>query len=200
MIQVLRAGDRVASPWKNGGGTTTEVIKSPSDADLNNFDWRVSIAQIASSGPFSAFRGIDRHLALLEGCLSLKIAGRDAIELTAGSSPIGFPGDAATEAELIGDKAVDLNVMVRRDAFTAQVTRRVLAGAVQSVAAVTLIFPLADVVVSVDAANIGLAYQDAIFMRGATKLTIESEVECYWIEIFSRSDQSTAIRHGTGAF
>ena len=65
-MQILYARDRVVSPWKNGGGTTTEVAAFPPGAPLENFGWRVSIAQVARSGPFSLFPGIDRTLALLD--------------------------------------------------------------------------------------------------------------------------------------
>ena len=56
-----------ATPWKNGGGTTQEVVCWPQGAGLDSFEWRISIAHIAQSGPFSAFAGIDRVITLLSG-------------------------------------------------------------------------------------------------------------------------------------
>lgn len=54
-------------PWKNGGGMTRELVCQPPDADMDSFDWRVSIAHIASDGPFSSFSGVDRIITLLSG-------------------------------------------------------------------------------------------------------------------------------------
>jgi len=48
LIKLLKAADRAAIPWKNGGGVTRDVIVSPAGATLENFDWRISIAEIAS--------------------------------------------------------------------------------------------------------------------------------------------------------
>ena len=52
----------VAAPWKNGGGCTTEIAIAPPGASLDAFEWRISLATIAASGPFSAFPGVDRTL------------------------------------------------------------------------------------------------------------------------------------------
>jgi environmental stress-induced protein Ves len=59
--------DLHATPWKNGGGLTREVLWQPTGASLDDFDWRVSVAQIDSDGPFSAFPGIDRVITLIDG-------------------------------------------------------------------------------------------------------------------------------------
>ncbi|RUU10282.1 HutD family protein, partial [Mesorhizobium sp. M7A.T.Ca.TU.009.01.3.2] len=66
-MRILRAAEYRSMPWKNGGGVTTEIAVSPSGAGLDDFDWRVSMARVELSGPFSQFAGIDRTLAVLEG-------------------------------------------------------------------------------------------------------------------------------------
>ena len=66
-MRILRAESYRRMPWKNGGGETTEIAVSPEGAGLDDFDWRVSMARVESSGPFSLFAGIDRTLAILEG-------------------------------------------------------------------------------------------------------------------------------------
>jgi environmental stress-induced protein Ves len=64
-------------PWKNGGDETTEVAAGPPGASLETFDWRISMAHIAQSGPFSLFPGVDRTLAVLSGVgIRLSVAGR----------------------------------------------------------------------------------------------------------------------------
>ena len=64
MAKLLRNSDHRRMPWKNGGGETVEVIVHPEGASLSDFGWRVSMATVASDGPFSVFPGIDRTLAV----------------------------------------------------------------------------------------------------------------------------------------
>jgi len=114
-MRILRAADYRVMPWKNGGGTTTEIAVSPEGASLDGFDWRVSMARVEGSGPFSSFAGIDRTLSVLEGeGIVLDVAGRPAVRLTPVSAPFAFPADLPTSAALIGGPITDLNVMTRR--------------------------------------------------------------------------------------
>ena len=121
-MRLLRAAERIAQPWKNGGGVTREVAVWPEGSGLDDFLWRVSIAEVASAGPFSRFDGIDRALAILEGRMALAFADR-AIELDAASAPFAFPGDVACSGTPIGGTVIDLNVMVRRGRARASVER-----------------------------------------------------------------------------
>ncbi|MFE0014538.1 HutD family protein [Mesorhizobium sp. NPDC059054] len=114
-MRILRASDYRSMPWKNGGGTTTEIVVSPAGAGLDDFDWRISMARVEAGGPFSVFVGIDRTLSILEGeGMRLSIAGHDSVDLTRASEPLFFPADAATEATLAAGPITDLNVMTRR--------------------------------------------------------------------------------------
>ncbi len=122
MMRLLRAAERIAQPWKNGGGVTREVAVWPEGAGLDDFLWRVSIAEVASAGPFSRFDGIDRTLAILEGRMSLAFEGR-ATELDATSAPFAFPGEVACSGTPIGAAVIDLNVMTRRGRACASVER-----------------------------------------------------------------------------
>ena len=123
-MQILRATDFRTMPWKNGGGETTEIAVSPPGASMEDFDWRVSMARVASHGPFSLFPGIDRSLTLLEGAgMTLDIAGRGAHHLTIRSVPFAFPGDVAVQSCLDDGPILDLNVMTRRGVCQAVVER-----------------------------------------------------------------------------
>jgi environmental stress-induced protein Ves len=197
-MRILRARDRVPSPWKNGGGTTTEVAIFPPGAGLENFGWRVSIARVERGGPFSLFPGIDRQLALLEGRLSLTIAGR-TVALSADSEPIGFPGDVATEAAILEGPVTDLNVMTRRGASTARMTRRRGAIAFDTSDAVTIAFPLAPVIVHGE--KIPLVMGDAIFAEpGSSRMIqISPDTDFFRIEIFPAGHFSDQIQDGTTA-
>ena len=116
--KIIRLADCPVVPWKNGGGTTTEIALSPEGAGLDAFDWRVSMAEVASDGPFSLFPGIDRTLTVLAGeGMELRIEGREPVMLGQGSDPVAFPGDVPTSAVLKKGPIRDLNVMTRRGRF-----------------------------------------------------------------------------------
>ena len=104
-------------PWKNGGGVTTEIAIAPAGATLDNFDWRVSTAQVDAAGPFSRFAGIDRSLAVIAGGrLTMHRADAEAVMLAPGEAPVRFPGEADVHATLDAPLS-DFNVMTRRDAW-----------------------------------------------------------------------------------
>jgi len=126
-MRLLRAAERVAVPWKNGGGVTREIAAFPEGAGFDGFDWRVSIADVAVGGPFSRFPGIDRVLTVIEGRgLLLSVEDRPDTDLNERSNPFAFSGDAASAAVLLYGPIRDLNVMTRRGVCTATV-RRILA-------------------------------------------------------------------------
>lgn len=128
-MKILRAADYQIMPWKNGLGSTIEIAISPGAKGLNEFDWRVSMARVASDGPFSRFPGIDRTLLVLEGDgMILAGAHRPPVRLQQNSDPYAFPGDEATDATLISGPIHDLNIMSRREAFQHTVSRFDLKG------------------------------------------------------------------------
>ena len=131
-MRILRAEDHRRMPWKNGGGETTEIAVFPEGAGLDDFDWRVSMARVEASGPFSLFAGIDRTLAILDGAgIILSVEGRSAFGLTARSEPLTFPADVATSAALIAGPVTDLNVMTRRGRLAHTVARREIVGSIE---------------------------------------------------------------------
>lgn len=117
-MRVIRASECREMPWKNGGGSTVEIAAEPAGATLDAFDWRISMARVASDGPFSHFPGIDRTLAIVEGNgLVLTIGDHPPMTLERRSPPISFPGDAPTSARLVAGAITDLNVMTRRGRY-----------------------------------------------------------------------------------
>ncbi|MFE2108218.1 HutD family protein [Kitasatospora sp. NPDC059463] len=113
-VRYLRAAERPATAWRNGGGVTREVAGFPEGAGLDDFGWRVSLADVATAGPFSAFPGVDRVITLVEGPgMALTVDGAEHV-VDAPFRPFAFPGDAATDCRLLGGPLVDFNVMTRR--------------------------------------------------------------------------------------
>jgi environmental stress-induced protein Ves len=110
-------------PWKNGGGTTQEIASWPQGAPLDSFGWRVSIATIATPGPFSVFAGIDRSIMLLEGdgVRLFTHDGRVEHRLDVPHRPFAFSGDDAIDCTLLGGASNDFNVMTRHGQWRADV-------------------------------------------------------------------------------
>ncbi|MGW6914258.1 HutD/Ves family protein [Kitasatospora sp. NPDC054939] len=117
-IHPLRASERPATPWLNGGGVTREVAASPAGAGPADSDWRVSLAEIAADGPFSALPGIDRIFTLVGGAgVVLTVDGVEH-RVAAPYRPLAFPGGAATAGRLLDGPATALNVMTRHGGGT----------------------------------------------------------------------------------
>ncbi|AEG10759.1 HutD-family protein [Shewanella baltica BA175] len=144
--QLIRYQDCPSTPWKNGGGSTKQLLISPATADLTEFDYRLSIASISSNGPFSLFNGIDRQLVILEGDgveLSIDshegekqindLGGEERIlgdtdtteykRLTPINSPFCFAGETSITSQLLGSNVIDFNVMTKRGVFKAHTKR-----------------------------------------------------------------------------
>ncbi|MCA1406135.1 HutD family protein [Ensifer sp. IC3342] len=123
-MKILRSNEYRHMPWKNGGGETVEIAVSPERASLSDFDWRISMATVASDGSFSTFPGIDRTLSILEGAgMTLAIEGRQPKLLTVADPPLSFPAEAPTAATLRDGPVIDLNVMTRRGVLKHRVRR-----------------------------------------------------------------------------
>ncbi|AZO68965.1 MAG: HutD family protein [Mesorhizobium sp.] len=166
-MRILRAAEYRSMPWKNGGGVTTEIAVSPAGAALDDFDWRVSMARVESGGPFSAFAGVDRTLAVLEGeGIILDIAGRPAATVTKVSAPLSFPADVPTQAALIAGPITDLNVMTRRGRMTHTVERVVISAPtdIHSAADATLILCFDGEITMAGAAPVRIGPRDTLLL------------------------------------
>lgn len=100
-----------STPWRNGGGTTRELLMWPDVAD----GWRVrlSVAEVTSDGPFSRFDNTQRWFAVLRGSgVILDIDGRTTT-LTTSSAPLRFSGEAQTHCRLLDGATQDFNLMLR---------------------------------------------------------------------------------------
>jgi len=120
-MRLLRAADRIATAWKNGGGVTREIITFPIGAGMDAFDWRISIADVTSPGDFSRFEDVDRVLTVLEGRLSLDFVEEGRIVTLDVGQPFAFPGDVPIYGIPVGATVRDFNVMVRRSVGRAHV-------------------------------------------------------------------------------
>ncbi|MFC5397194.1 HutD family protein [Bosea vestrisii] len=123
-MRIIRAADCLVMPWKNGGGTTTEIAVAPEGASLDDFDWRISMAHVGQDGPFSSFPGIDRTLSVLTGAgITLAFGDGERVRLDRSSAPYAFAADRAVDGMLVDGPIDDLNVMSRRGRWRHRVER-----------------------------------------------------------------------------
>lgn len=109
-VKLLRAVDYPAMPWKNGAGTTREIVRDAGDG-LEGFGWRVSIADVGAPGPFSAFTGYQRVISVLEGeGMRLKVDGVGSRDLRA-LDAFAFDGASAVDCALLGGAIRDFNLI-----------------------------------------------------------------------------------------
>ena len=118
MITHLPASQRIAQPWKNGGGVTREIAVFPDGAGLDDFLWRISMAEVSQTGPFSRFEGVDRHLTVLSGRMRLDMP--DGRHILNANDSTSFAGEIPVEAAPLLP-VIDLNVMTRRGQIRAEV-------------------------------------------------------------------------------
>jgi len=112
-LQIVRKASFTATPWKNGGGITHEAIRVPASGEP--FRWRVSVAHIDASGPFSDFAGYRRNMVLLQGAgIALNFADGKQRVLRRIGEVVQFDGALSTHCELLGGPCVDLNLMVSK--------------------------------------------------------------------------------------
>lgn len=108
--------------WKNGAGTTREIAVEPAGAGTDDFDWRLSLAEVDHDAPFSAFPGVDRCIVLLRGeGMALRSDGAATAHDLRPLQPWSFPGERAVAALLLAGPCSDFNVMTRRGRWRADV-------------------------------------------------------------------------------
>ena len=91
------------------------MLIEPASADLEGFDCRISMASVASDGPFSFFPGVDRQLLILEGG-GLELTFQDGRQLVLErlGVPLSFAGEEPIASRLLDGPVLDFNVMTRR--------------------------------------------------------------------------------------
>lgn len=98
-----------AQPWKNGAGITHEIWRCP---DRDDYDVRVSIAEVTQSGPFSRFPGY-RRWSFLVGPAPIELVYEQTRELVAPGEHVELAGDAEITATLRAGATRLLNVLAR---------------------------------------------------------------------------------------
>ena len=108
--RLIHADAVAPQPWRNGGGRTRELLTWPASGA---WSLRLSLADIEADGPFSAFPGIRRWFAVIEGAGVVLRFGETEKRLVPGDAPLAFDGGEAPDCRLIDGATRDLNLMIR---------------------------------------------------------------------------------------
>lgn len=123
---VIPANEYRRERWRNQLGWTRQIHCSP---PVDDWDWRLSIAEIERDSDFSVFPGVDRELVLLAGNgLRLHFPDGGVEELLPPHDKLRFAGEGALRCELLDGPTHDFNLMWRRDRVAADLWHRPLVG------------------------------------------------------------------------
>ncbi|MEI8145565.1 MAG: HutD family protein [Alphaproteobacteria bacterium] len=120
MIHHLKAEDFRAVPWKNGGGTATDikVVNGPDGAT----DWRVGTASIDRDGPFSDYADYERTFVIIEGAgVFLDFPDGVSHDLPC-DQVLVFRGGPPPGCRLKSGRATAFNLMTRVGSFTGKLS------------------------------------------------------------------------------
>jgi uncharacterized protein len=117
-LDIIPASSFRTLPWKNGGGITHEIARADDGAALL---WRLSIAEVASDGPFSAFPGLNRILTVIRGA-GLVLHGPEGPLAARPLVPVAFSGDVPIDGRMVDGPIHDLNLIYDANRVRGQVS------------------------------------------------------------------------------
>jgi len=186
MIRTMSLSHAVEQTWRNGGGSTRELLAWPEASD---WQVRISVAQITRDGPFSAFVGVQRWFAVLRGDGVRLALGDSALALTPTDAPLAFDGAAAPGCELMGGPTQDLNLMLLQNAGTGSMQRAVLGEEWFSAAPLRAVYTLDPVWLQIDdsdavemPADTLAWHEDAARQRWRLRAVGDEAVQALWME------------------
>lgn len=201
MIEHLKLQHYQKMLWKNGLGFTYEIARSPQD-DVDDFDWRISMADVDTDSEFSFFKDKQRIISVLSGTgmhLSLKqnmLAEPNEVHVLS-RTLFAFDGEQSVYCRLLNGPIRDLNLIYRKDRVRPRV-QWLKGEAVQTIlssAPMLFIFNMAEAaVIEIAQKKYHLAALDCLKISNADQmLTIQlpdhSEKDCCFIELYSIFDE-----------
>ncbi|UUO23867.1 HutD family protein [Colwellia sp. M166] len=121
MIEIIPPTQFKTVPWKNGQGETIEMLINPGGS-LENFDWRLSMANVVEDGVFSNFSGYTRNLILIAGDgINLQHNDNKIDRLTRLLDISTFDGGDKTVGNLQSNEITDFNIITRTERITTKV-------------------------------------------------------------------------------
>jgi environmental stress-induced protein Ves len=126
VTRVIPANEYRRERWRNGLGWTRQIAASSEGDDWN---WRLSIAEIEQDAAFSTFPGVERELVLLHGNgVRLCFDDGETATLLPPHERHRFSGERGLRGELVDGLTHDFNLMWRPAALDAELLLRPLVG------------------------------------------------------------------------
>ncbi|MDE4040889.1 HutD family protein [Acinetobacter pittii] len=191
MIELIRADQYTKMLWKNGAGFTLEIARSQGDTD---FEWRISMADVSTSGPFSLFPNKQRIISVLEGHgMVLHVDDLPAKTLNQGDI-FAFHGESQVQSELVDGAIRDLNLIYDPAKFHARFQWLNDAAEQVFISSADLIFIFnqgGETEVNVDEHSVQLAAHETLKIEKNTSVTSinfpkKQHKSCYIIELIQR--------------
>lgn len=127
-INIVRLRDTQPQRWRNDGGWTREIARH---GDADQWQWRLSLAEVQADEPFSVFPGIEREIVLLSGAgMAFDFADGEQLMLTPESPRLRFSGSRILQSRLLEGPTTDFNLMWSPAHYQADLWLRPLVGAV----------------------------------------------------------------------
>jgi environmental stress-induced protein Ves len=104
LLRILGPHDYRRTPWKNGGGVTTDIAH---DGEV----WRFSRTPITTPGPFSDYAGFDRMQVLVGGHGLVLETPDGEIDVRTPFKPVRFAGELAIVSRLEAGAVEVLNLI-----------------------------------------------------------------------------------------
>lgn len=122
MLEIISPRQFKTVPWKNGKGETIEMAINHG-GNLDNFDWRLSMASVVEDGVFSNFAGYTRNLILIDGDgINLQHNDNKIDRLTRLLDIATFDGGNKTVGNLHSNEITDFNVITRTSAIDTKIS------------------------------------------------------------------------------
>ncbi|MDV7661312.1 HutD family protein [Acinetobacter baumannii] len=191
MIELIRADQYTKMLWKNGAGFTLEIARSQGEAD---FEWRISMADVTTSGPFSLFPNKQRIISVLEGHgMVLHVDNLPAKKLNQGDI-FAFHGESQVQSGLVDGAIRDLNLIYDPAKFHARFQWLNEAAEQAFISSADLIFIFnqgGETEVNVDDDFVQLAAHETLKIErnaGVTSISFPKKQlkSCYVIELIQR--------------
>ncbi|OCY51247.1 HutD family protein [Acinetobacter pittii] len=191
MIELIRADQYTKMLWKNGAGFTLEIARSQDEAD---FDWRISMADVTTSGPFSLFPNKQRIISVLDGQgMVLHVDDLPAKKLKQGDI-FAFHGESQVQSKLVDGAIRDLNLIYDLAKFHARFQWLNDAAEQAFISSADLIFifnHVGETEVNVDDHSFQIAAHETLKIEknaGVTSINFSKKQlkSCYIIELIQR--------------
>ncbi|MGW0734741.1 HutD/Ves family protein [Streptomyces sp. NPDC002851] len=113
VTRVIRMTTLEPQRWANGRGWTREIHREPATDSASTALWRLSLADIEETGPFSKFPEMDRHL-LSAAPVPLHLSVDGTLHNLRYTQVISFAGESEVATTAVHGRAQALNLMTRR--------------------------------------------------------------------------------------